>query len=1174
VAAVTRQQQQQQKQHQQKQQEQEQSQEQKHPGLEQDHALEKQQEPSVTEPTAMPSNLEASNPPHSPALTASSPPVQSPEFKPSSVPYNAIPMITPPLDAISAPSVAGSVAPSMADWRGGLAGSPGNLILMGESPPTQPSSYEDSGRIHRGWPTGRSPVGSHPGSHPSSHGASPSPPGSMRRPLSINLDPSLRLPDRYPDTNMQGHGAGSALRRGSVHSQFGHARSGSHPFAPLPHQVQAHFYGAPDIDFGTLAPHAGMKAGERGYFFGFDTLPRSSHHGTVFGPTDAVLAGYEGGLEVYALGKRGLDHVGALKGLRGGVYHAKILPWTPESDAAGLYPLVAVVVHGPVLPPGQSTHTMAEVDDTGADTTGPSMPGSPRPESVIRDGPPGRPAGPLIDSYQTTVEIHSLQKNKLLSVLLVAPKCAINTTVSLLSPLFKPPPPTGAFQIRADSGTVAVASGITGECWLYRHFTSDPDTFQFACVGKLWTSIQQSSKGARAGSETSEDMDRENLAQQHAGTAAPARGSPQMPIIAINGRWIAYCPAAPSSQITLRAHVPVAVFGKAPGLSTVTPPPLPSVSASLDMPVPESMVNRIVRETTQELISGAKWVGQQGMHAWNSYWSKPAGQQPARSPPGAPQWTANRHDAASQFPPTHGIPEQTTVKEPGLVTIVDLDALGTSSSLHPLTTFAPPLGCSFLSFSPNGLSLFTASTKGDVQSVWDLMRIQFTKTSALQAAAVGGAGPCVRQVAQFSRMTVARIVDVAWVKPRGRRIAVVTERGTVHLMDMSSSAFSWPPPRRRKPIETTVAAVPEQTGTTGNAAVSMATTALGAAFGVAKPLISRQRRSSGPVSGLAGTAIVDSANQGGRAIAATISNSLGKTGSAINQYRQNAENRVSLPSSGVPPCSPCVVWVTGKRYSTLCVVGDGMVRMFAPKPSRRSGTQSSTSRRRVPKPGKYNDFRVQSLPDGTVSGLVKHFIEVGSLDEYLELSDRDDGANTLTLETRPRVVEPNMSAEAAIPHAEIESSAPYQPFHTDRRVSLLEYQPGAATLSEHMSGLSLSRNAPPRKNKDRTPGQQSTSFTQAPKGLTSSKAWSFGRRIPAVRLELGHPPLGQRNFFLDDEHRALPSSAMERVMHMAPNDDEIVVTTRKRRHHQGTGLDEDGFFEDDCEVLDFADQRV
>jgi hypothetical protein len=102
-----------------------------------------------------------------------------------------------------------------------------------------------------------------------------------------------------------------------------------------------------------------------------------------------------------------------------------------------------------------------------------------------------------------------------------------------------------------------------------------------------------------------------------------------------------------------------------------------------------------------------------------------------------------------QFPPTHGIPTPVPLvsKDPGLISILDLESLAqhsssTASSPHPLATFKVPHGCSFLSFAPSGLALFTASSKGDVQSVWDLMRIQYAKSSFLKAGfkAVGFKG--------------------------------------------------------------------------------------------------------------------------------------------------------------------------------------------------------------------------------------------------------------------------------------------------------------------------------------------------------------------------------------------------------------------------------------------------
>jgi hypothetical protein len=58
---------------------------------------------------------------------------------------------------------------------------------------------------------------------------------------------------------------------------------------------------------------------------------------------------------------------------------------------------------------------------------------------------------------------------------------------------------------------------------------------------------------------------------------------------------------------------------------------------------------------------------------------------------------------------------------------------------------------------------------------------------------------------------------------------------------------------------------------------------------------------------------------------------------------------------------------------------------------------------------------------------------------------------------------------------------------------------------------------------------------------------------------------------------------MERVLRVTDSTEEmeqIVITTRRRKGISRTGTensgdaDEEGFFEDDCEVLDFASQRV
>jgi len=906
-----------------------------------------------------------------------------------------------------------------------------------------------------------------------------------------------------------------------------------------------------------------MKAGERGYHFGFDILP-SPPADRVPGKDNVVISGYEGGLEVHSAGKRGVEHVATLKGLRGGVYHAKILPWT--SPGSELFPLVAVVIHGPVLP----LHSPAAANEGDYDPVSNERSDAlshTNPDTPTKDDSNAKHSPGFVEAYQTSVEVYSLKTGGLVEVLLEAPKIPLKTPVT--SPVFKAPPPSGAFNIKADAGSIVVSSGVTGECWLFRQILLPQETrVQFACLGKLWTTLQHPPKGDAA----AEPADRGPV-------RAPPRQRTQSAIISLRGRWLAYCPATPSSQLALRASVRVLVSSKAPGLSSMTPPQLPPLNSELDLPVSESVMNKIMRDATQELIQGAKWVGKQGLQAWNRYWSPPASQQP-RSPTIGPQgWAAAQRQEAGQFPPTHGTVTPPAPKEPGLISLLDIESLGNSPSLHPISTFTALHGCSFLSLAPSGLLLFTASSKGDVQTVWDLMRTQYTKASTIQAPTTLSptSGPRVRQVAQFSRMTVARIVDVAWAKPNGERAAMITERGTVHLLDLPPGAFTWPPPRRRarSQDDRTVNAAEG-----GPSAVAMASNALSSVRDVARPLITRPRRSSSNATQLTGATFVDHASHGGKVIAASISHSLGRTGTAINQLRHTGENRVSLPASTTTlPGPSSVVWITTRKEPQLFAVGDGLIRTF-PAKSRRM-VSGGDPRQRTQRMTRYKDFRLPNLPDNVLAPVIKAYLDP---DEYLDLErDQDQGNNTMILDNHSRQQQAEtFSAESSIPQAEIESNAPYQPFHTDRRVALYECCTDAApegdvpALSEPLATASLEDK--PLSRKKRPQQRQEPRQESVQPSESHDDVWVFGQPVKATKLDLGLPLAAEEELLsiASDESRALPASAIERVLHHAgANDDQIVVTTRRRR---GAGRsmdpDEDGFFEDDCEVLDFADQRV
>lgn len=1015
-----------------------------------------------------------------------------------------------------------------------MAGSPGNLIsLAGESPPTNPSSYEDAGaRLHQGWGIPHRQIMT-----PSP--TSLSPPTGSRRPLSYHMDTNY-LSQTPPQSSA------ASQRRSSMHSPLHAAEQTRSPFLQPA-------YPDSKVD-ATSASLAGLRAGDKGLYFGFDKLPTSS--GSAEAET-VVVAGYHGGLRIYSVGKRGLDPAGSLKGLRGGVLNAKILPWTLQHDAEGLFPLICIVLHGPVVPAAAS----AQVPDDGA--------------SVKTDAPPNGAALPVVDAYQTTVEIYSLKTNQLVDIVLQGPLQPISTQVSITSPLFQPPPPSSSFSIHCGDGLIGICSGSSGECWIYSQLSEKQNGHYIACLGKMWTCLQRNYRP---------DNSDETNAIQNKSTSRP---NGQLPAFSMSGHWIAYAPAAPSSQMSLRAHIPVPILGKGPGVTSVTPPQAPQLNSSIETSMADSMVNKIMRETTQELLQGAKWVGKQGLQAWNSYWNKPAGQHhPAtQSPPnqwngthGAATTVGTSAAAASNFPPTHGASTPSAVKEPGLISIVDAHSLPLSSSLHPLITFPSPGGCSFLSLSPTSFNLFTASSKGDVQIVWDLLRLRNTHLSPLQTATStsSASGPLVRQVAQFSRMTVARIIDVCWKQPAGDRLAVVTERGTVHMLDMPFAASLWPPPRRRR---VRAKSDDNKADAPAASAVSMATGAIGAAYQAAKPFVSRSRRSSAGNGTVGGapvapvTTLKESAAHSGRAIAASITSSIGKTGTAINQLRHTRENRVALPSSASLPSPCCVAWSAAKR-SSLYAVGGGTIRKFP----ERGRTISSATRNRPARSTRHTDFKVPLLPDDTVPPLIRKVLDGMPAEDYLDLSEPEtDVANTVTLKGKRATAMADPGSAAAITHVEIETSTPYQPFHTDRRVGLCEYSTTATLLGD--TDQSKGDTAPKTGKKSKnTSGSAVVAAVAAQKPAGSSQPWAFGGNLPCTTIKVSVMSLGaeedEMDGVMEEDGGPLMSSTTQHITQYGEAE-QIVVTTRRRRGvRQGDGGLEDGFFEDDCEVLDFADRRV
>ena len=951
---------------------------------------------------------------------------------------------------------------------------------------------------------------------------------------------------------------------------------------PLPHEPQAHFYGLPSVDLNLNAgaePY--IKPGERGYFCGFDTLVAAGDWPSQ-SAENVLLVGCEGGLEVFRLERDKMDNIGHIEGLGGAVIGAKILPWPFRLGShSDVRPLVGLVIHGPVVPEQTNLQNIdasssalenSRYQDSGRETR--AVP-APENDSERR-----------IAHYQTTVEVYSLKTAQHITTLYKGPVVPLTHPVE--SPLFEPPAPIGDIRVEANGKFVVVVCGSTGELFVFT--TSSPETddaaHTFWCVAKFWTTSLYREQASASGASNSSE------AGSPIGDGRPVFG---VPLFSLSHRWLAIVPPASSSIPSLNGTPLLSSTNpRPPGISTHIAPPPPSVNCAVDTPGGDGFLNRFAREVTQEVIKGAQWLGDQGMQAWRNYWNKPA---QLGSGPYLPDPLVNQPQP--NFPPTHG--HQNAISpptaEPAHISIYDLQKLVEAEetrskvALNPLATFAAPLGCSFLSFSPTGLQLLSVSKKGDCQFVWDLMRMRrgkgmqsSTSVSSLSPSSIKGpTGPHVRQIALFKRMTVANVIDVVWTTPQGSRLAVLTERGTVHVFELPPSAFQWPPPRRTLPRRTQ--SQPQNAGDQRSGGLAAVSSAMQAINGKTRPLITavaRKRSNSSGFPTLSNLAISPAVGaKGGKVVAAGLTKSLGVATDSVNNFRHAGDNKLHLHGLASSVFPGCVRWMTGRDRGSLVVVAGGILRIYAVKRKPMPGKPSNRTTIVISKTGSVGFVLppiANPLLPPSVSTFLDHTASHNPSDSIAmppPAVSPPKGHWTLRTPQPSNVNAPSRHAKtfsrpSARPHnlsfAEIDSNPPYQPFHTDRRVALLAYVDPETELRRSDAS-------------DATP-------------------WVFGEDIPGTRLHVGaaaaaveEPDDGNGGVGLADGDGAGDVETfreglgqMESTMVLKAGDGEeveqVVVTTRRRRRRKGgakerEGMEEDdGFFEDDCEVLDFADDRV
>jgi hypothetical protein len=908
------------------------------------------------------------------------------------------------------------------------------------------------------------------------------------------------------------------------------------PNPPLPHQPQAHFYGLPDLNlaFNNVASD-GVPPGEGGYYCGFDTLGTAGDE-AARGAENVLLVGQQGGLDVFRVERSKLEIVGRLEGLKGAVIGAKILPWVSRRDAlAQPRPLIAVILHGPVVresrgsPSGSGSSSV--VDDSASDS--PSRPASNH----------GDPSEAHVTGYQTSVEIYSLKERRRLAILYRSPLIPLNSSVD--SPMFQPPAPVGEFVVEARGKYVVVASGSSGEVFIFAPYLKDHEEFpdRYRCIGKVWTSVQLRDRPIISSASSAADGSQEEVPLEKYG----------VPIFSLSDRWLAVTPPGSSALYAMNGVALTSpYYERPPGITHHTVPPQPSANCTVEAPEAASLIDRITREGTQVAIKGARWATEKGMQAFKAYMNK------------TPQSNGTNNASYGQdpmqqyFPPTHGHNQTQPRQEATVISIYDLQRLldaeetRNKSALHAVATIPAALGCSFLSFSPSGLMLMTVSKKGDFQDVWDLKRMnsrRIRKTMRDQDT-----GPHVRQVARFARMTVTNVIDVTWSAPKMDKVAVVTDKGTVHMFPMPASAFQWPPPRRMRSAAPVAKPKEEAPSTGRGGAINSAMQTLN---GTAKPWLDAVRArntSGGSRFSLSSLGVTPAAGaKSGKAVAAGV-------GKSINNIRHAGDNKLTLPASpsGVKPYS--MRWLSGKGRGSLAIVSGGVlqiwrVQMRSGANKGKSSNATAISKKKVAEFG-LAPIRDTALPPSIAEQLFPQPGDPepiqGFYGEWLprSLPSRKPGAKG-TKASGP--------SPAPLSFSEIETNPPYQPFYTDRRVTRFVYSRPFAEIQGSSSEYQPS-----------SPGVATNLHHN-----NDDSPWLFGEDVEAIRVS---SPAAHTYDSGEDDLVAGVAARIENKLILRDGEEEVeqvVVTTRRRRvRREGIEEDEEGFFEDDCEVLDFAEDRV
>ncbi|KIX01539.1 uncharacterized protein Z518_09265 [Rhinocladiella mackenziei CBS 650.93] len=758
----------------------------------------------------------------------------------------------------------------------------------------------------------------------------------------------------------------------------------------LPHLPQQHFYGPHDVDLG-LAHHSARMNLQEPLALKFTHLPGCGHESR-----EAVILIADGELNILSYSGEKLERTGTLSGIQGTIVDASLLTWNGGDDPFADYrPLVALIIYGP-----GNLETDSPISK----------------DAHLHEGPESFP--------DTRVVVCSMSKSCQVAELLRVPS-AIRTFPGGVPGLG----PAADLKIYASGSFLVVSSGDSGEIFVFS-VRKGKDSAVFECLGKYWTTIQPQLQRRDSSHGPASDAD---VSPADLGRAPE---SENLPILSLNGRWLAFCPASIPSRRPIGAILgEFVVHNKNSNVTAGVAPTRPLTNCEVDSPDVDTFLGKVAKGLAQEAVRSAKWISEKGMQTWQHYWKKDIASPNLTATASSSPPVYSPHLGVAQFPPTHGIDQQDLSKDPEVVTILDLKLLQDTQGrkaleYSPMTTFQPPGGCSFLSFTPTGLGLLTANKKGDVQYIWDLMQMKHVRSSKTSATTESGS---VRQIARYERLSPSTIVDLAWDGPTGYRFALVTKNRTVHIFDLPRTAFQWPPPLAKKHRPTSAPVDPSQVKTEHEPAPSGGFFASAMSIaGRTQPMLSNLRGRApsmgGGITGIGASGIGLASTTGiksGRAVAAGLSKSLGAASETVTSLRHANQSRLHLKT---PARVGILCWHKRDGKSVLSILDSGSiknyyVRMTRPREHRQRDTVSVFDARKPV---------ASKLPQALDMG-------VDHLSKGSPILPQDDGDEPVRLSGFWKF-RPAKDSSLRTPHplasAEIETNAPYQPFHSDHRVTI------------------------------------------------------------------------------------------------------------------------------------------